>query len=97
MLGMATFPLHLAEALPPADTLSVTSRPLGPPTERLVVADGAPSPTPPLVVRHTQAVHPPTVHPTGAVVLVPGVMKYISYLIYRPLRLLDMATLETKT
>lgn len=95
MLGVSTFPLHLAVALTPFDALLIAGCPLCPTAEGMLVVNRASSSAPALTaVWHVQTMHALSTMPMGAMIAGMVIECLMEFGAYLSLCLLYISTLQ---
>lgn len=94
MLGVSTFPLHLAVALTPFDTIFIARCPLCPTAEGMLIVNRTASSAPALTaVWHVQTVHALATMPMGAMIAGMMIECPMEFGLYVSLCLLYISTL----
>lgn len=95
MLGVSTFPLHLAVALSPFDAVLIAGCPLCPTAKGMLIVNRAPSSAPALTaVWHVQTMHALSTMPMGAMIAVMMIECLMEFGAYVSLCLLNVSTLQ---
>lgn len=95
MLGVSTFPFHLAVAFTPFDALLIAGCPLCPTAKGMLIVNRAPSSAPALTaVWHVQTMHALSTMPMGTMIAVMMIECLMEFGAYVSLCLLNVSTLQ---